>query len=173
MTHRMTRQTSTVLTSTVASLVFLLGASHAHAQVTMNILTGTGVPGSTITFNGEITNAGAGRVYLNDVANLLTVPGLTLRDSIFFENAPAFLEPGTGTGLLSLFEVEVAPTVALGTYQGTFTLRGGGGIDSVNNLRTTSFSVRVVPAPGAIMTVVIGALFPAASLLKRKRNRRK
>lgn len=173
MTQRMTLRASIGVTSTVASLFFLMGANHAHAQVTMNILTGSGVPGSTITFKGEITNSSAGRVYLNDVANILNVPGLTLRDNLFFENAPAFLDPGTSTGNFSLFAVDVDPTMALGTYTGDFTLKGGGGIDSVNILRTTSFSVRVVPAPGAIMTVVIGALFPAASLLKRKRSRRK
>ncbi len=153
------------------ALLALLSPPAAHAQLTLNFASATqsGAPGDTLTFSGKVENIGASRIYLNDVEYPSLGAGLTISDSPFFLNAPAFLDGGQSQ-TFSMFDVAIDPGATFGDYNGSFTIKGGSGIDSLTPQVTTNFTVRVVPVPGALVTTALGAMLPAFSFALRRRR---
>jgi len=148
----------------------------ARAQVTFAFDSDpqAGTPGSTVTFNGTITNNTASTVFLNGDSFNLTGAGLTLDDTKFNTEAPLFLSAGASTGLIGIFDVAIDPTTAIGFYPGSFTIQGGADPTITDALVTTNFTVDVTapqpaqtPEPGAL-TLLLGLGLPATVFARRR-----
>src|SRR5215467_15288873 len=94
-------------------------------------------PGQTVTFSATISNPGATNVFLN--ADNANVAGpLTVDDTKFFLNTPAFLAPGQSV-TAQIFDVKVPSNTALGLYSGRFTILGGSSASDLINIGSANF----------------------------------
>jgi hypothetical protein len=157
-------------------VVFVLMASQvAQAQLlfSLNPAGVTGAPGSSVTFNATLTNAGSDTIWLNgDNANVPT-PGLTIDDTPYLTNFPLFLIGGDAV-TADLFTVAIDPSVQPGDYFGSFTILGGADANAQAVLATQSFAVSIasasVPEPGAC--ALLGSFgLTGAALLRRRLTR--
>lgn len=133
-----------------------------------------------VTFDATITNPSpTDTIWLNSddstTLSLLT----SVEDSPFNMNAPLFLDPAGSSGLIALFNVDLAPGLAPGTYTGVFSILGGadGGTDTAfADLADVNFTVNVTgptvtPEPGTILLLATGLVVPL-TLKKRMRQMR-
>lgn len=122
----------------ISTLIGMVSPSRADVIFQLNWSTLTGQPGSTISFNGTLSNETLSDVYLNgDVSNLPSTD-LTLDDSSFFINAPLFLAPQQSyTG--PFFSVSVDPSTPAGLYDGFFAIYGGADSAAFDELATQEF----------------------------------
>jgi hypothetical protein len=129
-------------------------------------------------FTGTLMNPGTSDVYLNGDVSSLPYPDLMVDGSPFFTFSPLFL-PGGGTYTGPFFDVDVSPSAASMTYDGTFTIQGGADANSFDNLAEQDFTVVVgsevpvseVPEPNSLMLSVTVALIMAAVMRGRDRRR--
>src|SRR5579883_1474585 len=160
-------------------LLLLLWPQSAQAQLLLNFNPAgqSGTQGTTLTFNATLENIGTDPifpVFLNGAEASLTGNGLMLDTSPFFQNAPLSLNSGeTWTG--DIFTVAIAPTALPGNYTGSFTVVGGPDDMTQNDLLTQNFQVTVlpatsVPAPGALVTALVGIMSATAEGLRRRRK---
>ena len=143
-----------------ALLVFLAPPQVAHAQLVLKLAPSAQVAPGTFAFSGTLSNPTTGdlALYSDGYKFDNLAAGLSLDDSPFNTNAPTDLPAGQSyTGLL--FNVSVDPTVAPGTYGGTFSVTDGNPLDKP---ASDTFSVTVPPStpavPEASTTVSLGLL---------------
>ena len=152
-----------------ALLVAALVSSTAFGStITINLVNSTlsGVGGATLTFSGSLTNTTSVTENLNiPVVNVSSVPPFSHDETPFFNNAPFFLTANQTTASFALFTVTIPTSLALGVYNGAFTILGGPGANDQAVIGTTTFSVQVVPEP-ATWGLMFAAL--AAFLVTRR-----
>lgn len=155
------------------ALSLSLGMS-AHAQVSFLIQPANQVsnPGDLLTYTATLTNTGSSEVFLNSDTFNLTGVGLELDDSPFFTNFPLSLQGG-GVASGDLFTVLIGPSVAPGSYSGTFTIQGGPTDGDFNDIATQSFQVTVAgtvaPEAASLALLAISGL-PLAGMILRRRT---
>jgi hypothetical protein len=116
------------------------------------------------TISNPATDATLPAVYLNFASATTVSPGLTVDLSPFFSNAPLFLASGQNSGAapFELFNVNLAPGLAAGTYSGNdVSIQGGadgGALTAVGELADSLFSITVSSA-----TVLAPEIDPASS----------
>ena len=162
------KKTALILSMFVlAVLLLVMPASADTINLVLSNPVQSGAPGSTLSFDATVSAplANAATVYLNGDSFDITIPGSNpIDDSGFLFNFPLSLDPGdTFTG--TLFSVTLPSDLALGTYNGFFTITGGGPAD-LNNLATVNFQVNsAVPEPGtwALLATGLGILAMAIS----------
>ena len=125
-------------------------------------------PGDTVTFSGNIKNISSTDT-LQIISNSYNLYSefLSLDDTKFNLHAPTSLAPGASWHG-ELFDVLSAGNTPYGTYTGNFTLHSENALNNV----TTNFSVKVVPAPGALTTTFLGGLPGVLFFLRRRRTNR-
>jgi len=148
-------------------ITFTLDDTHTVAQ------------GSSVTFFGTLSNGGSPGRFINSISFSFAsgAPGsISFNDAAFFMNVPAFMAPGTTTGLVAFFDAVVSSLVPPGVYAGTVSVLGGDDENANNNLGTQEFSITVIPGgQGAIpepatMLLLGSGLAGAAALRRRKRR---
>ena len=122
----------------------LLGMQTAHAQLlfSLNPAGQTGMPGTTLTFNATLINAGASVVFLNGASTIVPGAGLFLDPNPFFNNFPLSLASGESF-TKDIFSVSLDPAVLPGDYTGSFTIIGGSDSSALDDLATQNFLVSV------------------------------
>src|SRR5689334_19630578 len=78
----------TIPATTQAAVIFTLDDVHTVAQ------------GSSVTFNGSLTNTGPEEVFFNGISITMGGSGLTPDETPFFINVPQSLGSGESTGLV-------------------------------------------------------------------------
>ena len=133
-----------------------------------------------VTFDATITNPSpTDTIWLNSDDSTRLSLLTSVDDSPFNMNAPLFLDPAGSSGLIALFNVDLAPGLAPGTYTGVFSILGGadGGTDTAfADLADVNFTVivtgpTVTPEPGTILLLATGLVVPL-TLKKRMRQMR-
>ncbi len=149
----------------------VLRADTLSASLANDTLTTTA--GSTVTFQVNLSNGSSSDTFLNSDEFITSSPLISVDDSPYFSFAfPGVISAGGFAGPLDLFNIIVDPTAVPGSYTGTFTMLGGAGLGSLNDLADLNFTVDVtsptnVPEPGTLATLLFGAaLAGALSLLK-------
>jgi len=158
----------------LAAFALAVLQSPAHADdVTLTLSAASGSPGDTITIDGTITNGTANPVYLNAEDFSFGSSSLLNGDvTDFLLNAPFSLAPGTNSGLIAVFTLEIAPGTTGGTYSGN-SLDIIGGTDPSNFtdvLASSGFSVDVggaVSTPEPATLILLGSGFLLAGLRRR------
>lgn len=121
----------------------------------------TGSPGGQLVFNATVTNNSAVTQNLNGDSFTLVSPftKASFNDSAFLNIWPLSLAPTGQTGSTysgALFTVTIPNAAPTGTYQMSFNLLGGPGVNDQNLLSTANFQVNVVPEPATIGMMVLG-----------------
>lgn len=177
-----------ILPVSAALLAFLSVLPAAHAQapdpllLTFTAPDQTTGPGSILHFTGLLTNASGSAVFLNGDSLTFSAPvaGLTLDDSSFNNNAPTLLTAGPPGNFYtgSFFDVMVSPSVAPGTYQGTFDVSGGADGTASGEVASAPFTVTVAapnvsaaPEPSPLAGLGLTALGVAGLALKARRKK--
>jgi len=143
----------------------LLGAVSSQASaigILLDAPSQSGVPGDTLVFRGVITNLDLeNAVFLNSYDLNIVAPDLAV-DGLddFFNNVPISLDAGASSGLIELFTVTIAnPTLdPLGTFFGTYTLKGGADGGAADILGFADFDVTETPEPGSLILLAGGML---------------
>ncbi len=157
-----------ILVSTLALLPITGPSSRADLllQLTHDSQIANGA--TPILFSGTLTNNGSTSLFLNGSDYSSLGNALEIDDSSFLLNAPASLAPNaTWTG--SLFTAKLNADVPLDVYEGTFNVIGGTSTDDRLTLASAGFRVTTVPAPGSLVTALIG-IVPGVLLLRRRRK---
>jgi hypothetical protein len=161
------------LRTVIAALfcIFLMQSADAQLEFSLNPADETGMPGTTVTFNGTLTNVGADIVYLNGDSFSGLGPGFTLDDSDFNNNFPFFLIGGD-SATADIFTVTLDDTVLPGDYTGEFSILGGTDPNAEDVLATQNFQIQVpgVPEPGSI-ALLVGVSIAASGVLVRRRRK--
>jgi len=122
-------------------------------------------PGQTVTFSATIANPLATIVFLN-ADNVNIAAPLTVDDTKFVLNTPAFLAPGQSV-TAPIFDVKVPLGTPAGLYSGKFTVLGGSTPSELSNLGSAIFAVAVpVPEPHSLILLLTGTV---VFLLGRRR----
>lgn len=127
----------TIPATAQAAVVFTLDALRTVAQ------------GSSVTFNGTITNTGPDTVFINGTSITMGGAGLTPDDTPFFLNVPQSLGSGASTGLVGMLDVFADLSAPTGTFLNAFTIQGGANNTAQDELAFQSFFVTVTPAETA------------------------
>lgn len=147
-------------------VLLLAGTSRAQLLVTLTPAGLSGFPGTTLRFAGTLVNTGASELFLNADAFSLSSPDLTLDDTKFFAVPPLLAGGASFSG--ELFDVLIAPTAAVGTYSGSFTVQGGASNTVFDPLATGNFQVTVIvpePGTGALLAATV---MPLVGILRRR-----
>lgn len=141
-----------------AATFFIVAAAHADGLVfTLDHPIVLAVPGSTVSFSGQLSEAAGSTGSLFFKGDSYTVDGpLTLDDAAYFSTAPSMLRPGDlFTGML--FTVALPIDGVRGMYDGSFTVQftdeNGAELD-----QTAKFQINAsaVPEPGSWLLVCTG-----------------
>ena len=124
----------TIPATAQAAVVFTLDALRTVAQ------------GSSVTFNGTLTNTGPDTVFINGTSITMGGSGLTPDDTPFFLNVPQTLGSGESTGLVGMLDVFADLSAPTGTFLNAFTIQGGANSNAQDELAFQGFSVTVTPA---------------------------
>jgi uncharacterized repeat protein (TIGR03803 family) len=166
---------------TMLLLVICCGLGKAHAQLALTLTpalqSGPAGTSTVFTFTGTLTNNGNVPVFLNADNISFTGIGWTIDDSPFFNNAPASLNPGQGTGLIGLFTVTNPSNAPAGNYSGTYSILGGATPADTNVLASEPFQVSLTPSAstpevGSLTSLTLLFLLTATLTLHRFRNRK-
>src|ERR1700738_1293259 len=142
------------------TLLLLPGAAHANQIIfTLASSSLSGAPGTTVTFQGSIQNAGAPTVFLNGDSSTTASGFLSINDTAFFNNVPLSLDPSFGVGPVDLFSVLIDPSTPFGTYSlNLFNIVGGPDAVTQNLLATQTFTVIVAPEPSSVLLMMAAGL---------------
>jgi|HubBroStandDraft_1064217.scaffolds.fasta_scaffold00001_37 hypothetical protein len=162
MHHAKSHKLSRLLVVTLLATVFLSSAARADSiSLTLTEIVQTGAAGTTVTFDGSLTNLTGGTIFLNGAGATVSSPFLTVNDNPFLINAPLSLAADASSGPFALFTVSIAPGTPLGTYgPSTFLILGGANNSAFGTIGSTQFTVDVssVPEPGTIVLLSSGLL---------------
>ncbi|MGA7914920.1 MAG: hypothetical protein WCA00_06770 [Candidatus Acidiferrales bacterium] len=169
----------------VLVLILTLGwaaASRADSlDVTLMPASQTVVDGTlVVVFDGTITNPSAtDTIWLNGDSTS-TDSTLVSVDDLGLINVPYFLDPGQSSGLIvDLFEVDLDPALAPGTYTGVYSILGGpdgGAGTDISDLADANFSVTVTPEsaaapePNALLLLAAGLAALCAFRMRMKQG---
>ena len=166
--------------ATAAAFGLLLAPLAAHAQVSLNFAPAaqTVSAGSAVTFSGSITNTSTGGLYLTGDTFSLNGLGLTVDDTLFFNDTatPIFLASGASfpvSGTAGLFTVAADSTAVPGSADfGTFNITGGTTSSAAGTIGSQTFAVLVAPVPEAATSLSLGLLLlgGAGALAFRRRK---
>jgi PEP-CTERM motif-containing protein len=167
--------------ATVAVLSALLLPLASQADIINFTLTQpsqTGSPGTTLDFQGTLSNPTANPIFLNADSSTTAALFLTVDDTAFLLNAPASLapngSPGSSVGPIDLFTVTIGASAVSGTYVNNFfTVEGGGDASTFNALATQQFAITVgtpVPEPGTMALLGTGIALVVGEALRRRRT---
>jgi hypothetical protein len=166
----------TMLMGLAAMMVLSSLAKADSLDVTLTNPNPTVVQGTTVVqFFGQIANPSlTDTIYLN-TDSTSSATGTLVDDTPFVFSGLYFLNPYTITVPFEIFDLDLAPGLAPGTYDGVFTILGGadgGTFSSFDDLADVNFSVTVsspvatTPEPGS-MVLLLSAL--AMLLLNARR----
>jgi len=163
----------TVLSIALGAVVCALPLTAAHAQslaYTLSPVTLTTQPGSTVNFQGTLTNTGSSTLFLNgiDFTYDASVTGV-LTDTGFDANVPFSLAAG-GSYTGNIFGITVSSSVTSGLFNGTATIQGGADSSATTPLGSQAFHVAVVvPETGTFAMTLVG-LIGAGVIVRRRRS---
>ncbi len=131
--------------------------------------------GSSVTFEATVSAPGTNSkpIYLNSDSFVTSSTLVTVDDSPYLANAPLSLNPGDSSLAFDIFTVDLNPTLAPGSYTGTFSILGGSDSDTTDPLANLNFTINVpssnVPEPATLPMLLLGAALAGAFTLTRKR----
>jgi hypothetical protein len=137
----------------------------------------SGAPGDLLTFTLTLTNTSAtDTVWLNGTGTTASSPFLSIDDSLFFVNAPLFLDPLAVSPAFQIFQVSIAPNAPVGPLVGSiFSILGGADVNALDDLVDITFDVNVrslteTPEPGTIGGGFIGLLGIGWATIRRRQT---
>jgi hypothetical protein len=147
----------------LSALVFVLSAISAHADVVKLVLSPvpSGAPGSTVQFEGTLSNQTSSTVYVV-APTLLDTGGLTPDYSPFTSIAPLTLAPNAGSGSILLLTAVIDPSTPVGTQiDSEIFFTGGPDPTSTGVVAQQFFVVNVtggtrVPEPASLLLLLAG-----------------
>ena len=148
--------------------------TEARADAVLTLSPVSGLPGTTVTVDGIITNTGTTTVYLNSEDFTLNSSSFLNGDiTDFLLNAPvSLLAGGAPPGLIALFTFDIAPGTSAGPYAGNFLdiIGGTDPSDFTDTLATAEFTVNVqsTPEPGTFLLLTLGIFFLGGLYLMRR-----
>lgn len=108
-------------------------------------------------------------VFIN--SDSLSVPESSTVTDDFFANVPISLDPSASSGLIELFQFDVAPGAPRGSFTGTYQLAGGTGVANqydLDPLGTQNFTVEVTPTAEVSTELLVAAGLIILACLSRK-----
>jgi hypothetical protein len=157
---------------TLIAAVLLIANTASATPITLTLGSSLllGLPGTTVTFVGTVTDIGNSPTFLNS-DNVTVAPPLLPDDSPFFLNFPAILNP-LQMVTAPILTVGIPLTANSGLYSGSLELRGGTTPASLDILATQTFAVQVqavpVPEPITASLLLCGG---AVAALRHSRRR--
>jgi hypothetical protein len=173
---RLSRCRFTAKAALAAALLTIPAAAQAAVTFTFDAARMV-AQGSSVTFNGSLTNTGPNEVFLNGISITMGGAGLTPDDSPFFVNVPLSLSPGESTGLVSMLDVFADLTAPTGTFLNSITIQGGANNAAQDELGFQGFLITVTsaetsavpePATWAMMLFGFGVIGGATRYRRRK-----
>lgn len=163
------------LIALLCTILGFIGTARADSKIFVMDDLQSGVPGTTLSFRGSATNAGTSRIEFTGIDVDTPPGGFWFGFNVtFFENAPAFLDPGETTGDIEIFNVLIFPNTSPGTYRGSILLTDGPTTDFV--FGREDFQIIVLdsetPIPEPATMILFGTgLATLGGAMKRRRNK--